>query len=587
MSDPPIPKDKNNYYHPRNEQDIIALVNYARENAFQVRARGTGHSMPQAIFTDGCSLDYVDVSAAAPDGEHVNILLDRYTDIIRVDISENLTLVTVEAGIHLGHDPMDRRSTLENSLLYQLHENYGLTVGDLGGISHQTVGGFLTTGSSGGSLTYSVHDNVQALRFVDGNGEIFEVSRDDPNQDNMNACLISLGVLGILSTVTFRCDKTFNICGSQVGTLTKDAKVDIFSDNPEDPDRTGLPTFLKETEYTRILWWPQSSKLVDKGEDRVQIWQAKSIPSSDDFQRDPYAVFDNTEIMMLYSYLMILIGNIDDMEEVREIAKSKEGRFMKLTVKELMEKYDLGVVKATAIAGVINTINTVFLNLITTITDAVDPDTREKLLPHFTTAAIKLLNEMDKNVEFQDYAYLGLPMDNSADDVIVPVMWTEIWVPLSRATEVTTALRDYFKTKTADDAFKRTGNNAWELYAAKKSDAWLSMAYSDGVDEWKDGAFRVDPYWFIHNRYVYRNMYRPIWLLLKEKNIPFRLHWGKSFPLPDDVDITANDLVATQYPQLASFLELRQARDPNGIFLNLYWRHWLGIGNDEPEQTKA
>ena len=168
MSDPPIPKDKNNYYHPRNEQEIIALVNYARENAFQVRARGTGHSMPQAIFTDWCSLDYVDVSAAAPDGEHVNILLDRYTDIIRVDISENLTLVTVEAGIHLGHDPMDRRSTLENSLLYQLHENYGLTVGDLGGISHQTVGGFLTTGSSGGSLTYSVHDNVQALRFEMG-----------------------------------------------------------------------------------------------------------------------------------------------------------------------------------------------------------------------------------------------------------------------------------------------------------------------------------------------------------------------------------------------------------------------------------
>ena len=290
---------------------------------------------------------------------------------------------------------------------------------------------------------------------------------------------------------------------------------------------------------------------------------------------------------MLYSYLMILIGNIDDMEGVREIAKSKEGRFMKLTVKELMEKYDLGVVKATAIAGVINTINTVFLNLITTITDAVDPDTREKLLPHFTTAAIKLLNEIDKNVEFQDYAYLGLPMDNSADDVIVPVMWTEIWVPLSRATEVTIALRDYFKTKTADDSFKRTGNNAWELYAAKKSDAWLSMAYSDGEDEWKDGAFRVDPYWFIHNRYMYRNMYRPIWLLLKEKNIPFCLHWGKSFPLPDDADITANDLVATQYPQLASFLELRQARDPNGIFLNSYWRHWLGIGNEEPEQIKA
>ena len=113
------------------------------------------------------------------------------------------------------------------------------------------------------------------------------------------------------------------------------------------------------------------------------------------------------------------------------------------------------------------------------------------LLPHFTTLAISLLNEIDKNVEFQDYGYSGLPMDNSADDIIVPVMWTELWAPLSRATEITTLLRDYFKNLPKSNTFNRTGNNAWELYATKPSDAWLSMAYSDGQDEWKDGAFRV------------------------------------------------------------------------------------------------
>ena len=584
MSGPLILKDCNNYYHPRNETQIIRLVDYARENSFQVRVRASGHSMPQAIYTDECSLDEVDVLAPAPDGDNVNIMLDRYADIISVD--EDLKLATVEAGIHLGHDPNDPRSRLENSLLYQLHEEYGLTVNALGGITHQTVGGFLTTGSSGGSLTYSVQDNVHAMRFVDGKGEIFEVSRDDTNQDNFNASLVSLGLLGVLSTVTFCCADTFNITGNQVGTLTKDAAVDIFSDNPESEDRVGLTTFLKETEYTRLVWWPQSSQYVDEGQDRIQIWQARRMSPSEDFERNPYAVFDNTEIMMLYSYLMILIGNIDDMKEVRRIATTKEEQFKKLAIQELMDEYDLGRIKAKIIANLLQQINTLVLNLVTTLTDAVPLERRELLLPHFTTLAISLLNEIDKNVEFQDYGYSGLPMDNSADDIIVPVMWTELWAPLSRATEITTLLRDYFKNLPKSNTFNRTGNNAWELYATKPSDAWLSMAYSDGQDEWKDGAFRVDPYWFIHTRGDYRDLYRPIWLLFKENNIPFRLHWSKSFPLPDDPDITANDLVATQYPRLSSFLTLREARDPDGIFLSSYWRHWLDIGIQEPKKAQ-
>ena len=584
MSDPPIPKDCNNYYHPRNERQIIALVDYARENSFQVRVRASGHSMPQSIYTDECSLDEVDVLAPAPDGDNVNIMLDRYADIISVD--EDLKLATVEAGIHLGHDPNNPRSRLQNSLLYQLHEEYGLTVDALGGITHQTVGGFLTTGSSGGSLTYSVQVNVHAMRFVDGKGKIFEVSRDDTNQDNFNASLVSLGLLGVLSTVTFRCVDTFNITGNQVGTLTNDAAVDIFSDNPESEDRIGLTTFLKETEYARMVWWPQSSQYVDEGQDRIQIWQARRMSPSEDFERNPFAVFDNTEIMMLYSYLMILIGNIDDMEEVRRIAATKEEQFKKLAIQELMDEHDLGRKKATIIANLLQQINTLVLNLVTTLTDAVPLETRELLLPHFTTFAIRLLNEIDKDVEFQDYGYSGLPMDNSADDIIVPVMWTELWAPLSRATKITTLLRDYFKNLPKNDTFNRTGNNAWELYATKPSDAWLSMAYSDGQDEWKDGAFRVDPYWFIHTKADYRDLYRPIWLLFKKNNIPFRLHWSKSFPLPNDPDITANDLVATQYPRLSSFLTLREARDPDGIFLSSYWRHWLDIGIQEPKKAQ-
>lgn len=576
MSKPPIPKDENNYYHPETEKEIISLVNYARHNRFQVRVRGSGHSMAQAIFTDKCELDYVDVLAKAPDGDNVNIMLDKYTKMYRPVGN----FVTVEAGIHLGRDPNDPLSTLENSFLYQLH-NYGLAVDDLGGISHQTVAGFLSTGSSGGSLSFSVHENIHALRFVDGNGDIFEVSQDDENQDNFNAAVISLGLFGVLSKVTFRCIPKYNISGSQVGTLTHEASVDIFDDKPDDETKKGLTPFLKETQYTRILWWPQSSKFVDEGKDRVQVWQAERIPDTPDFKPDPFKLFDNTEIMMIYSFAMTLMGNIEDMDKVCQIAESKEDQFKTLAVDELMQEHGMSYLEAKIFANLLHRINTEIFSLVTAIVEGTPLETRYLLLPHFTAFAIKLLNMVDQFVTFKDYWYTGLPMDNSADDILVPVMWTEMWVPLSYATKATSTIRDYFKEGSVLPkdlgALQRTGNNAWELYASKPSSVWLSMSYSDGNDKWKDGAFRVDPFWFMHNSVDFRAMYRPIWLLFKREGIPFRLHWGKSFPKMDDNDLTPTDLVSNQYPCLGKFRDLRKKRDPAGIFLNDYWRHWLQI----------
>lgn len=576
MSGPPICKGENNYYHPSTEQEIIDLVNYARDNGFQVRARGSGHSMPQAIFTDDCALDEVDVTASAPDGDNVNIMLDQYTDIL----SRTGNRVTVQAGIHLGRDPNNPDSTWDNCLLHQLHHTHGLAVDDLGGISHQTVAGFLSTGSSGGSLCRSVHDNVYALRFVDGMGNIFTVNRDD-DIDNFNASLVSLGLLGVLSTVTFECVPKYNIIGSQVGSITSSAEVDIFNDNPTD-GKIGLTKFFTQEEYTRILWWPQTSNNIT--DDRVQVWKAVRLVDSNDFVRDPHHLFDNTEIMMLYSYLMILIGNIDDMARVRSIAACKEERFKVLAIEEIMEEYHLNDKLATVLANVFHLINTVVLHLLTGIVDDVAPLLREVMLPHITATAVMLLNRIDNCVTFQDHWYLGLPMDNTADDVIVPVMWTETWVPLCHAAVAMTALRDYFnegeeKLGEHHRKLRRTGSNGWELYAAKPSHAWLSMSYSNGSDQWKDGAFRIDPYWFIHTRGDFRALYRPFWLLIKGRNIPFRLHWGKSFPAMDDSDITAKDLVEDQYPKLQNFLLLRKLRDPQGIFLNSYWRHWLGVQN--------
>ena len=115
------------FEHPRSEGELVALVNRARREGVQLRVRGSLHSVGKAIWSD-------------PGDRNINVQLDRYNRILRFDDAKKQ--VTVEAGIHLGIDPRDPGSNRENSLLYTL-ERRGWALPDLGGISHQTVGGFL------------------------------------------------------------------------------------------------------------------------------------------------------------------------------------------------------------------------------------------------------------------------------------------------------------------------------------------------------------------------------------------------------------------------------------------------------------
>ena len=593
---PPLPKDSKNYYHPLTEQEIIDMVKYASQHKLELRVRGSLHSFARNIFTDKCSLNKIDVEASAPDGNNINLMLDKYTKIE----SYKGSLVTVQAGICLGYNPEYPEDTAENCLLHQLY-NRGLTLDDLGGVTRQTVSGFLSTGSSGGSVTYSIDQNVYALRFIDGTGEVYEVSQDDDDQDLFHAAKVSMGLLGVLSKITFKCSPTFNIKGVQRSSTVNKSVVDIYDDNPSDPERKGLTSFLTETPYARILWWPQTSCIAHLEQERLQVWQAERIEPTDGFKREPFKLFDCSEEMMLYSFLMTLMGNIEDMEKVREIMAGQKSRFDWLLHKELTECHHLPKPEIEMITRVLNLINDLIFNLCTRIGDHIIPrEIRRDILPVISAVAMNILTRLDgKTDKFQDHAYLGLPMDNTADDILVPTMFTEIWVPLTYATRATRAIRDYFNGPpddqsyaaiviraikrffgghTPEDCYSRTGNNAWELYAAKASDAWMSMSYSNGDDVWKYGAFRIDPYWFILNSEDYIDLYRPIWILLHKQNIPFRLHWGKIFPKMDD---SAYDwrsiIVKNQFPRLAEFLAFRELKDPNGIFLSSFWRYWFDI----------
>jgi D-arabinono-1,4-lactone oxidase len=140
-------------------------------------------------------------------------------------------------------------------------------------------------------------------------------------------------------------------------------------------------------------------------------------------------------------------------------------------------------------------------------------------------------------------------------------------------------LRDYFtEPDDAHEAYRRTGTFAWELYTAEPTQFWMSASHTSGDDEWKDGVFRIDSYWFGHNAgNPAETFYPQFWNLFRDSGIPFRLHWGKFQPVYEPGDRSWVDFFKSQYPRWDDFLTLRERRDPNNIFLNGYWRDRFGL----------
>ena len=128
---------------PATEKELVTLVRKAQSEGLALRVRGSAHSVYQAIYAD-----------ESPPG-NINVQLDLYNRILHWDTTRKR--VTVQAGCHLGAHPRNPRSNRKNSLLWQL-ERRGWALPDLGGITHQTVAGFLSTGLGGEARPISMSE---------------------------------------------------------------------------------------------------------------------------------------------------------------------------------------------------------------------------------------------------------------------------------------------------------------------------------------------------------------------------------------------------------------------------------------------
>jgi len=505
--DKPAPsRGTDSYFHPASEEELQALVQQARREGRQLRVRGSAHSIAPAIYSDG--------------GRHMDVMLDRY---IGVSFDDACRRVTVQAGCHLGHDPRDPTCTSrwENSLLCQL-EARGWALPDLGGVTHQTVAGFLSTGSCGGSVTYAIEDAVVGYRIIDGTGVVHDLTRDD---ERFHAVGCAFGLLGIISTVTFQCIDHYDIVGREDITTEAETPYALYGDG-----ESGLEGFLRRTEYARLMWWPQERVR------RVATWQARRM-RADDY---------NPSGKLVKKPYSALGGGISELRlsRVANVAAQALGGLFYDVLAQASRSFSPFGERSVRLARVGHAVRQAFART---------------LLPPVLRAFSPTSNAPQI---FRDTWCDGLPMDNQMSEVSLPTKFTEIWLPLDRTGEILRALRAHYDAH----GYDATGAYICEVYAARRTLGWMHPAY-------ERDSLRIDLFWFARNPGdPTRGWFVQFWELLKP--FGYRLHWGKY--LPPDPRLGYLHLRA-HTPRWDDFMKLRAALDPDGCFLTRYWRNALGV----------
>lgn len=250
---------------PTTEQEIIDVVQKAYASRSQVRVVGAAHSSPSNIILD------------APKGVFPkNVVLISLTKYRGVVIDKQKATAVVKAGTSLDVDPEDPDSTETNSLARILQAS-GFALPETGGITHQTIGGFLATGetythlliqyshslsgSAGGSIIHSFHDAIYGFTLIDGTGQKRVLTRDDADSSLFFAAGVSAGLCGIITDVTLSLTPTFNVTGVQQTSPVQPLNADWLKGCPVNlygPAQDGVPgieDYFKDpnNEYIRMV----------------------------------------------------------------------------------------------------------------------------------------------------------------------------------------------------------------------------------------------------------------------------------------------------------------------------------------------
>ena len=210
--------------HPASEEDIVAALKRAATGGERVKVPGSGHSFTDIACTGGRM-----------------IMLDRYKGVLEVDADAKT--VTVEAGVTIWE--------LADELA-----KHGLAFPNLGDIGYQTISGAISTSTHGtGHALGGLATQVRALRLVLADGNALDLTADsDP--ETFKAAQVSLGALGVISTVTLQCVPAFTLHAVE-GPGKLDEVLESFDEQADSND------------HFEFYWFPYTDACLVKSNNRT------------------------------------------------------------------------------------------------------------------------------------------------------------------------------------------------------------------------------------------------------------------------------------------------------------------------------
>lgn len=248
----PWSPDDSNLHLCSSVDDVKAMVLKAHAEKKTLRVAGAQHSAPQAVFDR--------------QAQEVHIKLEgelRKITVLENNTEKGFLRVKAGAGANLGINPSDPNSNAENSF-NRVVDALGYALPILGGMSHQTLGGFMMTSTAGGSLSYGFGDSLEAFELVDGHGKLRAFTK---GTDDFDAAAVSFGLFGVITSVTLKLDKRYLVKGTEETVRTADS---ILASGE------ALKMALEKNTYVHAVWFAQP------GVDRVLQFRAEQAPETEE-----------------------------------------------------------------------------------------------------------------------------------------------------------------------------------------------------------------------------------------------------------------------------------------------------------------
>src|ERR1700727_1657201 len=164
---------------PCSENELAALVHEASRQNLSIRVAGSGHSFTPVVATSGLLLT-----------------LKNMQGLVSVDVERKR--VVVRAGTRIGD-------------IGRALKQIGLSLTNQGDIDTQAIAGALSTGTHGTGIELGcLSSQAVGMRLVQPDGSVLEIDGDG-DTETMAAAQVSIGMLGVISTITLQAIAAYNL----------------------------------------------------------------------------------------------------------------------------------------------------------------------------------------------------------------------------------------------------------------------------------------------------------------------------------------------------------------------------------------